>query len=118
MLATERVIFIESTSPLDCQGIRYPDNITVKLPSVAVEAAGNAHRAPEQWLTRLDPEWVQVWNAHGGRHRQAEEVPIEEVRQKPLAYSFAYPTWSGKNRYLSHVNWLLTLTRPFRVQGK
>jgi len=92
--------------------------MTVKLASVTVEAAGNAHRAPEQWLTRLDPEWVQVWNAHGGRHRQAEEVSIEEVRRKPLAYSFTYPTWSGKSCNLSRVNWLLTLTRSVRVQGK
>ncbi|KAL7770424.1 hypothetical protein CFE70_000358 [Pyrenophora teres f. teres 0-1] len=69
--------------------------MAVKVQSSAVEAADDCHQTPQQWLGRLDPEWVQVWNAHGGRHRQAEEVPIEEVRRKPLSYSFTYPTWSG-----------------------
>ncbi|CAA9956767.1 fungal specific transcription factor domain protein [Pyrenophora teres f. maculata] len=69
--------------------------MAVKVQSSAVEAVDDCHQTPQQWLGRLDPEWVQVWNAHGGRHRQAEEVPIEEVRRKPLSYSFTYPTWSG-----------------------
>lgn len=70
--------------------------MTIRIQPLPVEVSGKVHQTPKQWLQRLDPEWVQIWNAHGGRHRQAEEVPIEEVRQKPLAYSFTYPTWSGK----------------------
>jgi hypothetical protein len=71
--------------------------MTVKIQSLELEASGNLHQTPEQWLASLDPEWVQIWNAYGGRHRQAEQVPIEEVRRKPAAYSFTYPTWSGKH---------------------
>lgn len=92
--------------------------MTVKIPSVAVETAGSAHQAPEQWLARLDPEWVEVWNAHGGRHRQAEDVPIEEVRRKPLAYSFTYPTWSGKHGDIFCMDGLLIVTRALCVQGE
>ncbi|THY19388.1 hypothetical protein D6D01_07073 [Aureobasidium pullulans] len=69
--------------------------MTRDLPSSAVQTAGPDHQAPKQWLDKLDQEWVEIWNAHGGRHCQAEEVSIEKVRQEPAKYSFTYPTWSG-----------------------
>lgn len=68
---------------------RYP-------PSVVPRVTVATHQAPKQWLDKLDPEWVEMWNTHGGRHRQAEEVAIEEVRRDPAAYSFTYPTWAGQ----------------------
>ncbi|KAG9568434.1 hypothetical protein KCU61_g7351, partial [Aureobasidium melanogenum] len=67
---------------------RYPVSIVPRV-------AGATHQAPKQWLDELDPEWVEMWNAHGGCHRQAEEVGVEEVRKDPAAYSFTYPTWAG-----------------------
>ncbi|KAH0328936.1 hypothetical protein KCU71_g842, partial [Aureobasidium melanogenum] len=63
--------------------------------SIVPRVAGATHQAPKQWLDELDPEWVEMWNAHGGCHRQAEEVGVEEVRKDPAAYSFTYPTWAG-----------------------
>ncbi|KAI2486118.1 lipase/esterase [Pyrenophora tritici-repentis] len=93
--------------------------MTMRVPSSAVETAGIPHQAPEQWLARLDPEWVQVWNTHGGRHRQAEEVPIEEVRRKPLSYSFTYPTWSGPSVFKED-EIEIPVTRPagqIRIRG-
>jgi hypothetical protein len=65
-------------------------------PSAALKVADSTHRVPEQWLGKLDPEWTRTWNLHGGHHRQAEEVSIEEVRKDPVAYSFTYPTWEGR----------------------
>lgn len=91
--------------------------MTVKIPSVADEESSKAYRTPEEWIARLDPEWVRVWNAHGGHHRQAEEVPIEKVRRKPLAYSFTYPTWSGKHGTAPPMIRLLTMKRSLCVQG-
>lgn len=67
-------------------------------PSTVSRATGITHQIPKPWLGKLDPEWVEMWNAHGGRHRQAEEVGIEEVRMNPAAYSFTYPTWTGKSK--------------------
>ncbi|KAG9605579.1 hypothetical protein KCU77_g239, partial [Aureobasidium melanogenum] len=67
---------------------RYPVSIVPRV-------AGATHQAPKQWLDELDPEWVEMWNAHGVCHRQAEEVGVEEVRKDPAAYSFTYPTWAG-----------------------
>ncbi|KAI1588660.1 Aes Esterase lipase [Pyrenophora tritici-repentis] len=93
--------------------------MTMRVPSSAVETVGIPHQAPEQWLARLDPEWVQVWNTHGGRHRQAEEVPIEEVRRKPLSYSFTYPTWSGPSVFKED-EIEIPVTRPagqIRIRG-
>ncbi|EMD93700.1 hypothetical protein COCC4DRAFT_208316 [Bipolaris maydis ATCC 48331] len=69
--------------------------MTVKILPIADGQSNKAYQTPEEWLSRLDPEWVRVWNKYGSHHRQAEEVPIEKVRRKPLAYSFTYPTWSG-----------------------
>lgn len=95
----------------------YDINMTVKIPSVAVEESSKADLVPQEWLAKLDPEWIHLWNAHGGRHRQAEEVPIEEVRRKPLAYSFTYPTWSGKYGGLLRRVYLLRMYRPSCFQG-
>lgn len=73
-------------------------------PSASLIATNLAHRVPEPWLDKLDPEWAKIWNTHGGHHCQAEEVSIEEVRKDPAAYSFTYPIWDGKYRSCSVYN--------------
>jgi len=70
--------------------------MTRDLPATEIVVASHVHQAPEHWLDGLDPEWIEIWNAHGGRHCQAEQVSIFEVRKNPAAYSFTYPTWTGK----------------------
>ncbi|CAD0084064.1 unnamed protein product, partial [Aureobasidium vineae] len=80
-------------------------------PSTVAKAAVSTHQAPKQWLDKLDPEWAEIWNTHGGRHCQAEEVPIEEVRQNPAKYSFTYPTWAGPQVYQED-DFEIPVTRP------
>jgi len=70
--------------------------MTEEVRPVSARTTSSTHQVPAEWLHKLDPEWIDVWNTHGGKHCQAEEFPIEIVRQKPVAYSFTYPTWSGR----------------------
>jgi hypothetical protein len=50
---------------------------------------------PEEWLPRLDPEWITLWDEHGRGLKRADEVNIALYRKDPSSYSFTYPTWSG-----------------------
>ncbi|KAK2053413.1 hypothetical protein LY76DRAFT_619950 [Colletotrichum caudatum] len=43
----------------------------------------------------IDPEWVRLWNEHGGAMIRADEVTIGEYRKSPAQYSFTYPTCRG-----------------------
>jgi hypothetical protein len=52
---------------------------------------------PEEWLSRLDPEWVTLWNEHGRDLKRADEVDVALYRKDPSSYSFTYPTWPGKS---------------------
>ncbi|KAG9524853.1 hypothetical protein KCU93_g6104, partial [Aureobasidium melanogenum] len=80
-------------------------------PSILPRVTGATHQAPRQWLDKLDAEWVEMWNTHGGRHRQAEEVAVEEVRKDPAAYSFMYPTWAGPKVHQEN-EFDIPVTRP------
>jgi hypothetical protein len=55
---------------------------------------------PEEWLPRLDPEWVTLWNEHGRDLKRADEVDVALYRKDPSSYSFTYPIWSGES--ISH----------------
>lgn len=63
---------------------------------------------PEDWVTSLDPEWVQLWNEHGRYQHRADEVDIEAFRENPSQYSFTHPTYEGKC-YLCYLSaaWVL-----------
>jgi hypothetical protein len=52
---------------------------------------------PKEWLSRLDPEWIALWQEHGSSLKRADEVDIATYRENPSAYSFTYPTWSGES---------------------
>ena len=53
------------------------------------------HSIPEEWVSRLDPEWVSLWNEHGRHQYRADEVSVAQYRQDPKAYSFTYAAWDG-----------------------
>ncbi|KAK1990901.1 hypothetical protein LX36DRAFT_591649 [Colletotrichum falcatum] len=59
----------------------------------------------------IDPEWVRLWNEHGGAMTRADEVTIEEYRESPAQYSFTYPTCKGPDVF--HVeDRKVPVTRP------
>ncbi|TDZ16743.1 Arylesterase [Colletotrichum orbiculare MAFF 240422] len=59
----------------------------------------------------IDPEWVRLWNEHGGSMVRADEVSIEEYRKSPAQYGFTYPTHSGPEVF--HVqDCKISVTRP------
>jgi hypothetical protein len=51
---------------------------------------------PKKLLAGLDPEWVHLWEAHGSSMVRADEISLKEFRKSPAAYSFTFPTCSGK----------------------
>lgn len=63
------------------------------IPLPPVEAPNHI---PEKFLPGLDPEWIELWNAHGSKVVPASEVSIEDFRKCPQKYSFTYPTSRGK----------------------
>jgi hypothetical protein len=75
--------------------------MTREIPIKPAELAVSSHRVPKHWIDKLDAEWVDIWNAQGGYHCQAEQVSIEQVRRDPKHYSFVYPTWAGEKTFLS-----------------
>jgi acetyl esterase/lipase len=53
------------------------------------------HAIPKEWISRLDPEWVSLWNEHGCHQLRADEVSVTQYRRDPKAYSFTYAAWEG-----------------------
>ncbi|TDZ33517.1 Arylesterase [Colletotrichum trifolii] len=59
----------------------------------------------------IDPEWVRLWNEHGGSMVRADEVSIAEYRKSPAQYGFTHPTHSGPEVF--HVkDCQIPVTRP------
>ncbi|TID06832.1 Arylesterase [Colletotrichum higginsianum] len=56
----------------------------------------------------IDPDWVRLWNEHGGGMVRADEVSIERYRESPAQYSFTYPTCRGTHaKERSEGGWVL-----------
>ncbi|KAH3973407.1 hypothetical protein HBI25_082130 [Parastagonospora nodorum] len=49
----------------------------------------------KEHLAGLDPEWVELWHAHGAHMVRADELSLEEYRENPAQYSFTHPTCAG-----------------------
>lgn len=64
--------------------------------NIVSEANAASHAISATLCDKLDPEWVQLWNGHGRYKMRADEVPVEQYREDPAAYSFTYPTWPGE----------------------
>ncbi|KAK6211655.1 hypothetical protein QIS74_10919 [Colletotrichum tabaci] len=59
----------------------------------------------------INPDWVRLWNEHGGGMVRADEVSIERYRESPAQYSFTYPTCRGPDVF--HVeDRKVPVTRP------
>lgn len=51
---------------------------------------------PERLRTRLDPQWIELWEKHGSSMIRADELSIEEYRKTPANFAFTYPVCSGE----------------------
>ncbi|KAJ5889682.1 Alpha/beta hydrolase fold-3 [Penicillium tannophilum] len=51
---------------------------------------------PGRLRTRLDPQWIELWEKHGSSMIRADELSIEEYRKTPAKFAFTYPVCSGK----------------------
>ena len=63
------------------------------------DGLAKSQSVPDELLNGLDPGFVQIQNQHGRHKLRADEVSIEEYRQKPLDYNFSYPIWKGQTVY-------------------
>jgi acetyl esterase/lipase len=69
------------------------------------------HAIPTEWESRLDPEWVSLWNDHGRHQLRADEVSVPEYRKDPKAYSFTYAAWEGP-KVFQEEEFDVPVTRP------
>lgn len=79
---------------------RVTTTATVLLEPAPIGSAPSTNRlgvSPGQF-PGLDEEWLSLWNTHGSHMVRADEVTIQAYRENPAAYSFSYPTYSGKTQ--------------------